>query len=117
MIDQTSFLKNLSSETISFVLKKRCFTLQAFNLIDTVAQLAPLQTSETYKFAIVRVCPLGAFIDAALTKKEFELARAIARSASLSGIPACCTLRIALLTSCTHIGKAWRAAFNALEII
>jgi hypothetical protein len=91
--------------------------LQAFSLIDTVAQLAALQTSEAYKFAIVWVGPLRALIDASLTKKELELARTIARSARRSGIPACCTLRIAFLTSCTNIGKAWRAAFNALKII
>ena len=105
------------SETIPFILEKRCFTLQAFNLIDTVAQLAALQTSEAHKFAIVRVGSLGAFIDAALTKKELEFTRAIARSARRSGISACCTLRIALLTSCAHIGKAWRATFNALKVI
>ena len=105
------------SETIPFILEKRCFTLQAFNLIDTVAQLAALQTSEAHKFAIVRVGSLGAFIDAALTKKELEFTRAIARSARRSGISACCTLRITLLTSCALIGKAWRAAFNALKVI
>jgi hypothetical protein len=106
------------SEAIPFILEKRCFTLQAFNLIDTVAQLAALQTSEAHKFAIVRVGSLGAFIDAALTKKELEFTRAIARSARRSGISACCTLRITLLTSLRpHWITAWRAAFNALKVI
>lgn len=91
--------------------------MKAFRLIDAVAKLAALQASEAYKFAIVRVGPLRTLIDASLTKKELELARTIARRARCSCIPACCTLRIAFLASCANIGKAWRAAFDALKII